>query len=153
MVDRARRQRMIAEALAREPVPNQETLRRRLAKQGLVVTQATLSRDLRDLGAMRGPEGYRLAGTSPSAPAILVETLKLFVRDVRSGGTLVVLRTGAGQAQIVASQLDLAPLPGQLGTVAGDDAIFLAANDARSARSISRTIHSLMRSTINGSRT
>ena len=152
MADRLRRQRLIAETLAKESIPNQEVLRRRLARAGLNVTQATLSRDLRDLGAVRGQEGYRLAGAPPAAPAILVETLKLFVRDVRIGGTIVVLKTGAGQAQIVASQLDLAPLAGQLGTVAGDDAIFIAANDARAARAIARTLRTFMHAPSNGGR-
>lgn len=141
---------MIAEVLAREAVANQETLRRRLAKQGLTVTQATLSRDLRDLGAVRGPEGYRLPGAAAGTPAMLVETIRLFVREVACGGTIVVLRTGAGQAMIVASQLDLAPFPGQLGTIAGDDAIFLAAHDARAARTITRTIRAGLHATGNG---
>lgn len=116
----------IRELLASRPVATQEELRELLAGRGHDVTQATLSRDLAQLGARRAahPEGgtyYELPDVV-RAPLLLVD----LVRTIDDNGTLVVVHTSPGAAQVVASALDRARAPEVLGTIAGDDAIFIA---------------------------
>jgi transcriptional regulator of arginine metabolism len=113
--------------IASRSVATQEELRELLAARGHAVTQATLSRDLAQLGARRAaqPEG----GTSYELPldgAPRTPLLRDLVRTVDDNGSLVVIRTTAGAAQVVASTFDRAHLPEALGTIAGDDTIFVA---------------------------
>lgn len=108
-------------------VGSQEDLRRELARQGCSVTQATLSRDLKDLGASwtAGPGGghYSLppSGTSPA----LRPLLGAGVLDIAANETLVLVRTLPGAAGTVAEFIDSRRLPGVLGTVAGDNTVLV----------------------------
>lgn len=139
MTDRTRRLRTISELLQNGSVHNQEQLSRLLGDQGLAAAQATISRDLRDLGVLKGPSGYRLPDpdSSPDAArATLAEALRAYVTRMDRGGSLVVVRTGPGQSQVVALEIDRARLPGAIGTVAGDDTIFVATRDDRAARAV-----------------
>jgi transcriptional regulator of arginine metabolism len=108
------------------------------------VTQGTLSRDLRNLGVIKGPQGYTLPGEpgiSPPPPAAphesaLQATVRLNTVSVETAGNLVVLRTGPGHAQLVALTLDAdrgKSIDGLVGTVAGDDTIFIAVRSVRLA--------------------
>ena len=118
---RARRAEIRA-VIASRSVATQEELRELLAARGHAVTQATLSRDLAKLGARRATGGlYELPDAPPRAP-----TLGELVRAVDDNGSLVVIHTSAGAAQVVASTFDRARLPEALGTIAGDDTIFVA---------------------------
>jgi transcriptional regulator of arginine metabolism len=108
-------------------VSTQEELRSLLADRGHDVTQATLSRDLAQLGARRAaqPGGgtyYELPETPRAATPLLAD----LVRTIDDNGTLVVVHTTSGAAMVVAGLLDRARLPEVLGTIAGDDAIFIA---------------------------
>lgn len=116
--------------IASRQVGTQEELRELLAGRGHVVTQATLSRDLAQLGARRaaqpgGGTAYELpldgAPRAPRAPL-----LRDLVRSVDDNGSVVVIHTTAGAAQVVASTFDRAHLSEVLGTIAGDDTIFIA---------------------------
>jgi transcriptional regulator of arginine metabolism len=125
----------IRELIASRQVATQEELRSLLADRGHDVTQATLSRDLAQLGARRaaqpgGGTHYEL-GDAPQRTAPLLHDL---VRTIDDNGSLVVVHTSSGAAQVVAGVLDRARLPEVLGTIAGDDAIFVAP-----ARGISTT--------------
>ena len=116
----------IRELIASRPVATQEELRSLLADLGHDVTQATLSRDLAQLGARRaaqpgGGTHYELPD-SPRATPLLHD----LVRTIDDNGTLVVVHTSSGAAQVVAGVLDRARIPEVLGTIAGDDAIFIA---------------------------
>jgi transcriptional regulator of arginine metabolism len=120
-------------------------------REGIAVTQATLSRDLTELAVVKGPNGYMMPGTSPTLPAgdreaMLATALRQHLVSVARGGTLVVLRTPSGHANSLAIELDRAGLPGTLGTIAGDDTIFVAAEDLAAATSLARTIERLARS-------
>jgi transcriptional regulator of arginine metabolism len=120
--------------IAQRPVATQEDLRTLLAERGHEVTQATLSRDLAQLGARRvaqpgGGTHYELPDAPRPGPL-----LGDLVRAIDDNGTLVVVHTTPGAAQVVASALDKARVPEVLGTIAGDDAIFIAP-----ARGISTT--------------
>jgi transcriptional regulator of arginine metabolism len=136
----ARRARIVA-ILEHHAVPNQARLAELLAADGLTVTQATLSRDLDDLGATKvvGPDGssvYAVPGqggdSSPVgavAPEAAVSRLARVAGEVLvsadSSANLVVLRTPPGAAQFLASAIDHTVLPSVLGTVAGDDTVLL----------------------------
>jgi len=116
--DKANRQQTIMELLEREVIPNQEELRKQLGKKGLDVTQATLSRDLRELGVVKRVTGeglYRYSRPAVSRGAPLVRC--------QVSGNLVVFRTKAGLAPAVAYQIDAMDLPEVLGTVAGEDTL------------------------------
>ena len=92
-----------------------------------------------------------MPGTAPTLPAgdreaMLATALRQHLVSVARGGTLVVLRTPSGHANSLAIELDRAGLPGTLGTIAGDDTIFVAAEDLAAATSLARIIERLARS-------
>lgn len=145
MTGRARRQQIITDLLQRQPVDSQEALRQSLASRGIEVTQATLSRDLRELGAVKTPRGYQLPsvgtaarGEQARALTPLARVMASFITDIRQAGNLIVLRTGPGHAQVVALELDRAGLVGVAGCLAGDDTIFVAVASTQRAKELSR---------------
>lgn len=135
-MSKVQRHDRIAAILKRGGISSQETLAEALADEGLAVTQATLSRDLRELGVAKGPAGYTLPG-APPAPASqsgdLERALKSFLLRGQTGGNLAVLHTGPGRAPLLALEIDRAGLKPVLGTVAGDDTIFIATRSPREA--------------------
>jgi len=139
------RRRAIAAILRERPVATQGELVRALRGLGFEATQSSVSRDLRILGAAKEAEGYRLrtagsavAGTA--TPGDAFEEVAGFVRAVkRAGANLVVVQTGIGAAQRVAVALDRSRWPEIVGTLSGDDTIFVATpGAAASARLESR---------------
>ena len=133
-VTKAARQASIVDLLEARPVASQTELGRLLAEQGVQVTQATLSRDLEELGAVK----VRTAqGTSYSVPpdgqprttgavdARLARLLEELCVSAEPTGAFVVLRTPPGGANLLASALDRSGLPEVAGTVAGDDTVLL----------------------------
>ena len=148
---KARRQALILNLLGREPVRNQEQLRRGLKALGVVATQATLSRDIKELGLMkRASDGayQRSAAPSPS-PAATVSALSRAVTEFVTGVDrvqhMVVLRTGPGQAHAAAVAIDRAQLTEVVGTIAGDDTILVIARDPRRARGLADRLNTLIR--------
>jgi len=142
---KTRRQALILELVDRESLHSQEAVRRRLRRAGFHATQATISRDIRDLGlvkraadgAYRRPEG----ATSPrSALTALERTAGEFLRAVSRVQQLVVLHTGVGQAQTLAAAIDRAEIPEAVGTIAGDDTILVVARDRRRAAALARRL-------------
>ncbi|MCB9844570.1 MAG: ArgR family transcriptional regulator [Phycisphaeraceae bacterium] len=136
MTDRRRRHAIIADLLTRASVASQDELQALLCDRGVDVAQATLSRDLRAMGVVKAPDGYVLPGhLNGHGPAAidLDEIVSAYVLDAQIGGNLLILRTGPGHAQIVALEIDRSNLPGVLGTIAGDDTIFVAADSGRRA--------------------
>ncbi|HCC48797.1 MAG TPA: arginine repressor [Elusimicrobia bacterium] len=117
----------IRKIIASGAVGSQEDLRRELAREGCRVTQATLSRDLKDLGAswVPGPGGGRYALTAPGAVPPLRTLLGASVTDIAANETLVLIRTLPGAAGTVAEFLDSQRLPEILGTVAGDNTVLV----------------------------
>jgi transcriptional regulator of arginine metabolism len=136
------RQHLVAKVLATGAVASQEQLVRLLADEGCVATQATASRDLDDLGAVkvRGPSGDTVYAI-PELPKDqrapddhLRRVLGDWVVEVAHSANLVVLRTPPGTANVVGSALDRSGLGEILGTVAGDDTlIVVVANDVGGA--------------------
>jgi transcriptional regulator of arginine metabolism len=140
------RHEAIRRVLEAERIGTQEDLCRALAREGFRVTQATLSRDLQQLGAVRvsAPEGtiYEL----PSAPAPgtgRLPELSELVTSVAENDSLVVVRTRPGAASAVALAIDTASLPECLGTLAGDDTIFATAVRGVPVRKLSRKLRNL----------
>lgn len=149
MSDRARRHALITSILAQGPVPSQEALVGALAAHGVKTTQTTLSRDLRDLGVVKTPAGYVLPTAlvaqpepthtyDPGMPALangvtvltatgsLRRALAGHLLGVRPGVGMVVCKTAPGHAQVIALELDRTPPSGVIGTVGGDDTVFVA---------------------------
>jgi transcriptional regulator of arginine metabolism len=146
---KARRQELILDLVERELLHSQEELRDRLRRRGVAATQATISRDIRDLGLVkRAVDGayQRLdgpRGQPERAMATLERLAAEFLRQVDHVQQLVVLRTGAGQAQPLALAIDRAQLPEAVGTIAGDDTILLIARDSRRAASLAKRLRAL----------
>jgi transcriptional regulator of arginine metabolism len=135
-MSKAGRQARIADWLRGGTVQSQEDVVARLAEEGLLVTQATVSRDFDELGAVRvkGPGGVRYR--MPEAPDVAARRLDRLLADwvlaMVAAGPLLVLRTPPGSANLVASALDGAMLAEVAGTIAGDDTIFVALSDGHS---------------------
>lgn len=144
---RDRRRRLIMEILSRGPVRSQHALLAALAEQGIETTQATLSRDLRDLAIVKSPRGYLAPGAARVGAldtgeehAMLRSVLNAYLLSAEVAGTLVVCKTSPGGAMAVAVELDRNPPEGVVGTVGGDDTIFIATRSAAAAGTLARVI-------------
>jgi transcriptional regulator of arginine metabolism len=143
---KAQRQAVLLELIDREALHSQEELRRRLRQRGLDATQATISRDIAELGLVKraGDGAYQRPGADTSSPetalAALERAAEEFLRRVERVQQLVVVRTGIGQAQPLAIALDRAQLPEVVGTIAGDDTILIVARDARRAAALAKRL-------------
>jgi transcriptional regulator of arginine metabolism len=129
-------------------VTSQEQLQRLLADDGLRATQATISRDLRELGVAKGPDGYVIPSDeqrSPTGGASLERALAAFLVSAKAAGVLVVLKTGPGHAQVIALELDRHTPDGILGTIAGDDTIFVAAESTTRATDLAAELRTAAR--------
>jgi transcriptional regulator of arginine metabolism len=132
------RQQLIVELAHEGPLPNQQELVKVLARRGFPVTQATLSRDINELGLVRTPEGYTLRnGDAPTEPAPGVSRLvREFVREVRRAQNLLVVKTIPGSAQPVGLAVDAEGWNEVVGTVAGDDTVLVITPDNKSAKKL-----------------
>jgi transcriptional regulator of arginine metabolism len=145
---KTRRQGLILELIDREPLHSQEQVRRRLQRHRLTATQATISRDIKALGLVKraGDGAYQRPGADLVSPATARNALERasveFLRRVDRVRQLVVVRTGAGQAQPLALAIDRADLPETVGTIAGDDTILVIARDVRRAAAFVRRLQS-----------
>jgi transcriptional regulator of arginine metabolism len=142
---RMARHRRIVDILGRQPVRSQSQLARLLADDGLTVTQATLSRDLDELGAVKirnaggeliyavPSEGGFRTPHAPLGESVKEERMRRLAGELlisaEASANLVVLRTPPGAAQFLASAIDQAELGEVLGTIAGDDTLMLISRD------------------------
>jgi len=141
------RHNTILALLEEQELHNQDELRRALGRHGIKVTQATLSRDIRELQLLKTPQGYRAhPNESPNEPALpsAERLVREFVRDVREAQNLLVLKTAVGSAQPVAAALDAEGWPEVLGTVAGDDTILIVSEENRTAERLAQRIRELI---------
>lgn len=139
------RRETLRRIIDRVPVGRQEDLVRLLGKAGYPATQSSVSRDLRELGVAKRGDRYVLP--DESAPVLGdFATVARFVRDIRAAGpNLAVIRTTAGSAQSVAIVLDRADWPEAVGTLSGDDTIFVATANAASQRRLLARLHDKLR--------
>lgn len=127
MKDKSERQKLIKKLIEQENVKTQEELVNQLKEKGYNVTQATVSRDVNEMGLVRDETGYK------SAEEKALEDVFHWVNDVKkTGSNLIVVLTEPGTAQTVALAVDKAKINGIIGSVAGDDTIFLAVDEERS---------------------
>jgi transcriptional regulator of arginine metabolism len=144
---KAYRQSLVVELVDREAITSQEQLRERLLARGIDVTQATLSRDIRDLGLVkRSSDGaYRRSGPGDSAVAVdrtatLRRTVASSLKRFEVSQQLVVLRTESAQAHPLAEAIDRAELPEVAGTIGGENTILVICRGEREAQSFTRQL-------------
>ena len=145
---KAYRHGQILNLIRSQPIRTQDDMAQALQRIGIAVTQVTLSRDIRELGLVKGPRGYREpdpAAGQPVGTGSLKRALEEFVRDIMTAQNLLVLKTAPGNAQPVALALDREGWPEVLGTIAGDDTVFAATPDARQAARAKEKLLALLR--------
>ena len=149
---KTQRQNRVAKLLAEHHVGSKAPLVELLEGEGIKATQATVSRDLEELGAVKvrvpgGDTVYAIPEPHerPVAEDHLRRVLSEWVVDAASSGNLVVLRTPPGSAHVVASALDRStvPLPGVLGTVAGDDTLLVIAEEGTTGAELADRLRSV----------
>lgn len=118
---------------------SQSDLVKELKKAGYRVTQATASRDLEEIGAVRGSEGYRLASSSDDSLSRVLTNEKLIL-SVESSGNLAVVRTPPGGAQLLASNLDHSGIKSIIGTIAGDDTVLVVSRKANGGADLAKEL-------------
>jgi len=147
---RSRRLTALSQLLAERRFTNQEELARALAREGYPVTQATLSRDLKNLGAGKRPgQDGRTVYDLPAPAVELFDRqrqridLVAFVNEVHVAHNLVVVKTPPGHANGVGRAIDLLEFPGTLGSVAGDDTLLVVMSGTAAARKLKRHLDGL----------
>jgi transcriptional regulator of arginine metabolism len=149
---KSQRQRRIIQLLRQQPITSQQQLVKLLRAAGHGSTQATVSRDLDELGAVKvrrnGKVAYAMPSDDSQAPVgdALRRILTEFVLEMESTGSLVVIKTPPGHAGMVASAIDRSSIEGIAGTVAGDDTIFVACKQNVLPRRVQRRLSALMES-------
>ena len=141
------RHKVILNLLDQASIASQEELQRLLHKRGFDAGQATLSRDIRELGLVKTVEGYALPGREVAGESDLPSVSRMvreFVTSVRAAQNLLVTKTSVGSAQPVAAALDGENWPEALGTIAGDDTILIVCPDKRAAGRLADRIQGLL---------
>jgi transcriptional regulator of arginine metabolism len=145
-MNKAFRQGQIIKLIRTKRIPTQEDLARELKDSyGIDTTQVTLSRDVRELGLLKTPEGYRQVEAQTSGPDV-ADVASELLQDVRVAQNLIVLRTSPGNANALAVALDKADWPDVVGTIAGDDTILVVAPDHRAAEKLRERLLGYVRS-------
>ena len=140
------RHELIRRLLAERRIGSQAALAEALAEFSVAVTQATLSRDLDELGAVKGRDGGAVCYRIPEVPARdpelqrnrLARLAEELLLSAEPSANLVVLRTPPGAAEFLASALDAVTSPDVLGTIAGDDAVLVVARDLAGGAGLAR---------------
>lgn len=136
MKSKEERQNLIKELVESNKVKTQTGLVKSLQKKGFKVTQATVSRDIKEMGLVRDSFGYK------SAEEKQLEDVFRWVKEIKLSGNLAIILTNPGAAQTVALSIDKADIEGIIGSVAGDDTIFLALEQPE-AKKIIKQLESL----------
>ena len=146
------RQSRILEIIERENVETQEQLQQRLQEEGVLCTQATISRDIKQLHLVKEPVGqgrYRYAVSSQRSRLNVVDKLRSIFRESVVGidyaQNIVVIKTMSGLANAAAAAVDSMDVPYMVGSLAGDDTAFLAMRDVESAKSFCEEVHEMLK--------
>jgi len=132
---RNERRMAIAKLLRANAIERQSELVELLRSEGYVATQSSVSRDLKDMGAVKVKNGYSLPEDNPSGNGDSLKQVAEFVREIRAAGpNLLVVTTAIGAAQRVALTLDRISWPEIVGTLSGDDTVFIATSTAAQQR-------------------
>jgi transcriptional regulator of arginine metabolism len=145
------RQGQILKLIRAKSISTQDELAQELKKLDIAATQVTLSRDIRELGLAKTPEGYQQIARSEAGPRL--ETLAAeFLHDVRLAQNLIVMKTSPGHANSVAVALDEEEWPEVVGTLAGDDTILVIAPDNPTAEALRAKVLAMLEGTPRGIR-
>jgi transcriptional regulator of arginine metabolism len=143
------RQGQILKVLTGEAVASQDDLRRQLIHLGVRVTQATLSRDLRELRLVKTVDGYKplAAAKADDAPPVpvLARALKEFLLDIRPAQNMLVLKTPPGGAQPLAAAVDSEHWKEVAGTLAGDDTVLIITPSRTARGAIQKRVEEMLR--------
>jgi transcriptional regulator of arginine metabolism len=132
--DQLQRRETIRQLLLQAPASTQQQLVDELNELGHVATQSSVSRDLKELGAIKTVQGYELPSTD-AAPGDELKGVAELLRNVTPAGpNLTVIRTAIGAAQRVALALDRSGWPEMVGNIGGDDTVFVASDSAASQK-------------------
>ncbi|HOL70357.1 MAG TPA: ArgR family transcriptional regulator [Bryobacteraceae bacterium] len=142
-MNKSYRQGQILKLIRSRRIHTQEELAQALKEVGINATQVTLSRDIRELGLAKTPEGYRQITPEPAGPGFSFLAAE-FVQDIRVAQNLMVLKTSPGNANTVAAALDREQWPEVVGTVAGDDTILVVLPDAETAQQLRTRVLQLL---------
>ena len=146
------RQSRILEIMEREPIDTQEQLQQRLLEQGITCTQATISRDIKQLHLIKEPMGqgkYRYAVSVQRNRLNVADKQRTIFREsiisIDYAQNIVVIKTMAGLANAAAAALDSMNIPYMVGSLAGDDTAMLVMRDTESARTFCEEIHEMLK--------
>lgn len=142
------RLKTLTELLANGALSTQEELVHELKRRNFHVTQSTISRDLRRIGAIKtqdasGGTVYRLAEEVAVAAPVRTSNLEGLILDLEHNGAMIVIHTSPGSASLVARHLDAMKAEGILGTIAGDDTIFVAPESVRHIEKIAARLREI----------
>jgi transcriptional regulator of arginine metabolism len=138
-VNKTYRQGQILRLIKTKKIHTQDQLAQELGASGIPATQVTLSRDIRELGLVKTPEGYRQVESATSGPGIATMAAE-FLWDAVVAQNLIVLKTAPGHANTVAISIDQEDWPEVVGTIAGDDTILVVCPDQPTAADIQRRL-------------
>jgi transcriptional regulator of arginine metabolism len=138
--EHVQRRDTIRELLIRGPIATQQSLVEELDRRGFSATQSSVSRDLRELGAVKTAHGYEMPAAD-ATPGQDLAAVAAFIRSIRPAGPhLLVVRTAIGAAQRVALELDRIDWPEIVGNIGGDDTVFVATDSANHQKILSAKI-------------
>lgn len=140
---KAFRHGQILKLIQRKAIHTQEELARGLAAAGIQATQATLSRDIQELGIAKTGEGYRQIEGAAHGPQFAMVVAE-FLEDVRVAQNLIVLKTSPGNANALAVALDREAYAEVVGTLAGDDTVLVVTPDAATASKLRNKLLALL---------
>lgn len=144
-MNKSYRQRQIVKLIRSRQLHTQEDLAKALRAIGIPATQVTLSRDIRELGLIKTPDGYAQPAAETALPGPDLATLiRDYVLDIRAAQNLLVLRTPPGHANAVGIALDKAEWSEITGTIAGDDTVLVVAPDAKTAGALRSTFQRML---------
>jgi transcriptional regulator of arginine metabolism len=138
------RQGQILKLIRERPVYTQDEIAVELGKRGVAATQVTLSRDLREIGLVKTPDGYREM-TRDEPESDFANLFSEYVSDVRVAQNLLVFKTDPGHANVVAVALDSEDWPEVVGTIAGDDTVLAVTSDNAAAELLRAKLLALLR--------
>lgn len=149
MLTRNERQRKILSVIEKSAIDTQAALQSALSKMGIPVNQATLSRDIRELGLVKVEEegAYRYVSRNtlpkPAPKPAALATISRFIHDIAFSGNMIVVRTDSGAASYVAEAIDNLQLPQLLGSVAGDNTVFFVVDAESKTANVVKTLRSM----------
>lgn len=140
------RQEAILSLVTQQRVASQWELQRALRHRGVDAGQATLSRDIHELGLVKTDQGYTVRQNGSSDPGLpsVSRLVREFVTNIQAAQNLLVLKTSVGSAQPVAAALDAQKWPEQIGSIGGDDTILIICIDTKSANTLARKIRGML---------